>query len=35
MNVLFDGKVFVEPMKQNVKKQSSDELKTNRNDFKR
>ena len=34
MNVLFDGNVFIEPMKQNVKKQSSDELKRNRNDLK-
>ena len=31
MNVLFDGNVCIESMKQNVKKQSSDELKRNRN----
>ena len=31
MNVLFDGNVFIESMKPNVKKQTSDELKRNRN----
>ena len=34
MNVLFDRNVFIKSMKPNVKKQSSDELKRNRNDLK-